>query len=119
MLDIKDAYWQVGLNDKSKPLTAFTVPGRPLYKFTVMSFGLCNAPQTMCLLIDKLITPVLKHCVFGYLIITADFSTHLSVVVKIANKFKNVNLTLNIDKCLCNSGKIFRLQTDPKKNQKL
>lgn len=40
-LDLKDAYWQIGLDDSSKPLTAFTVPGRPLYQFTVVPFGQC------------------------------------------------------------------------------
>lgn len=44
-LDLKDAYWQIALDDASKPLTAFTIPGRPLYQFTVMPFGLCNAPR--------------------------------------------------------------------------
>lgn len=68
-----------------------------------MPFGLCNAPQTMCRLMDQLIPPDLKHCVFGYLddlvIITEDFSTHVSVLVRIAHEFKNANLTLNIEKC--------------------
>lgn len=44
-LDLKDAFWQIGLDDESKHLTAFTVPGRPLYQFVVMPFGLCNAPK--------------------------------------------------------------------------
>lgn len=39
-LDVKDAYWQIALDDSSKSLTAFTVPGRPLYQFVVMPFGL-------------------------------------------------------------------------------
>lgn len=59
-LDLKDAYWQIGLDEASKPLTAFTVPGRPLYQFVVMPFGLCNALQTMCRLVDELIPADLK-----------------------------------------------------------
>lgn len=39
-LDLKDAFWQIGLDENSKPLTAFTVPGRPLYQFVIMPFGL-------------------------------------------------------------------------------
>ncbi|XP_067635455.1 uncharacterized protein [Eurosta solidaginis] len=66
-LDLKDAYWQIELSPESKPLTAFTVPGRPLYQFKVMPFGLCNAPSTMCRLMDEIIPPDLRHCFFGYL----------------------------------------------------
>lgn len=101
-LDLKDAFWQIGLDDESKHLTAFTVPGRPLYQFVVMPFGLCNAPQTMCRLMDELIPADLKHCVFGYLddliIVSDSFPAHLTVLVRIAEEFRRANLTLNIAK---------------------
>lgn len=101
-LDLKDAYWQIGLADEAKALTAFTIPGRPLYQFVVMPFGLCNAPSTMCRLMDELIPPDLRHCVFGYLddliIVSEDFSSHLSILVRIAHQFKQANLTLNTSK---------------------
>lgn len=101
-LDLKDAFWQIGLADESKHLTAFTVPGRPLYQFVVMPFGLCNAPQTMCRLMDELIPADLKHCVFGYLddliIVSDSFPAHLTVLVRIAEEFRRANLTLNIAK---------------------
>lgn len=91
-LDLKDAYWQIALDDASKPLTAFTIPGRPLYQFTVMPFGLCNAPQTMCRLMDEIIPSDLRHSVFGYLddlvIVSEDFETHLEVLVRIASQFR-------------------------------
>ncbi|XP_036346299.1 uncharacterized protein K02A2.6-like, partial [Rhagoletis pomonella] len=101
-LDLKDAYWQIELLPESRPLTAFTIPGRPLYQFVVMPFGLCNAPATMCRLMDALIPPDLQHCVFGYLddmcIVSEDFSSHLSVLVRIAEQFRKANLTLNLNK---------------------
>lgn len=101
-LDLKDAYWQIGLSDESKALTAFTVPGRPLYQFVVMPFGLCTAPQTMCRLIDMIIPPDLRYCIFGYLddivIVSEDFNSHLSVLVRIAQELRKANLTLNVDK---------------------
>lgn len=102
-LDLKDAYWQIGLADASRPLTAFTVPGRPLYQFVVMPFGLCNAPQTMSRLMDEIIPPELKNCVFGYLddliIVSENFSEHLLVLVRIAEQFRKANLTINVAKC--------------------
>lgn len=43
-LDLKQGYWQVPLTPESRPITAFTVPGRGLFQFTVMAFGLHSAP---------------------------------------------------------------------------
>lgn len=78
-LDLKDAYWQIALDENSKCLTAFTVPGRPLYQFVVMPFGLCNAPQTMCRLMDEIIPADLRQSVFGYLddliIVSEDYAS--------------------------------------------
>jgi len=39
-VDLKFAFWQIELDDRSKKNTAFTVPGRPLYQFRMMPFGL-------------------------------------------------------------------------------
>lgn len=101
-LDLKDAYWQIALDEESKALTAFTIPGRPLYQFVVMPFGLCNAPQTMCRLMDQLIPNDLRHSVFGYLddlvIVSENFEGHLEILVRIASQFRKANLTLNISK---------------------
>lgn len=101
-LDLKDAFWQIPLTDEAKAITAFTVPGRPLYQFTVMPFGLCNAPQTMCRLVDELIPADLKTCVFGYLddvcVVSEDFDTHMSILIRLAEQFRRANLTLNVAK---------------------
>lgn len=101
-IDLKDAYWQVPLEEKSKPITAFTIPGRPLYQFTVMPFGLCNAAQTMCRLMDQIIPPELKYCVFGYLddvcVVSDSIEAHLLVLARLAEQFRKANLTLNLAK---------------------
>lgn len=101
-IDLKDAYWQVPLDEKSKAITAFTIPGRPLYQSTVMPFGLCNAPQTMCRLINEIIPAELRNCVFGYLddicVVSDSFDSHLAVLMKLADALTKANLTLNINK---------------------
>lgn len=101
-IDLKDAFWQIGLSEQSKQLTAFTVPGRPLYQFVVMLFGLCNAAQTMFRLMDQLISPDLRYCVFAYLddlcVVSEDFETRISVLVRIAERFRKANLAINVGK---------------------
>ncbi|XP_022769639.1 uncharacterized protein LOC111313239 [Durio zibethinus] len=42
--EIKRGFWQIMLNETSKPLAAFSAPAGH-YQWTVMLFGLCNAPQ--------------------------------------------------------------------------
>jgi len=83
-LDRKDAYWQVPMEPQSRDKTAFTVPGRPLYQFTVMPFGLCNATSTMSRLMDKEVPAHLRNKVFIYLddllIVSSSFEGHLNLV---------------------------------------
>lgn len=40
-IDLKGGYWQVPLSPESKQITAFTVPSRGLFQFTVMPFARC------------------------------------------------------------------------------
>lgn len=50
-LDFKDDYWHIPLHEESKPLTVLTVPGRGLFQFMVLPFGLyTNASIFQCLL---------------------------------------------------------------------
>lgn len=101
-IDLKEAFWQVELEPGSRDKTAFTVPGRPLYQFVRMPFGLCNAPQTLCRLMDKVIPTNLREFVFVYmddlLVVSKDFETHISRLESVAKCLQNANLTINVRK---------------------
>ncbi|XP_065356015.1 uncharacterized protein LOC135950397 [Calliphora vicina] len=102
-LDLKHAFWQIGLATNSRDMTAFTVPNRPLYRFRVMPFGLTNAPQTMSRLMDIVIPPSLRHQVFIYLddllLVSQTFEDHLKLLADVAHHLRKAGLTLNIGKC--------------------
>lgn len=103
-LDIKSAYWQIPIEEASRPYTAFTVPNRGLFQFCRLPFGLCNAPAVWMRFIDQVLGPELEPHVFVYLddiiIVTPTFEKHLEVLNEVLTRIGNAGLTLNREKCL-------------------
>lgn len=101
-IDLKDAFFQIKLTESSKEKTAFAVPGRPLYQYRVMPFGLCNGPQTMSRLMDKVVPSRLRENVFIYLddllVCSPTFEHHLKLLGEVATCLRNANLTINVGK---------------------
>ncbi|XP_059222537.1 uncharacterized protein K02A2.6-like [Stomoxys calcitrans] len=85
-LDLKDAFWQIPLDESSK----------------VMPFGLCNAPQTMCRLMDRVIPASLRAEVLVYLddllVVSPTFDRHLEVLKEVAKCLRNAGLTINTNR---------------------
>ena len=52
--NLRTGYWQVGLDPKDKPKTAF-ITRKGLLQFRVLPFGLCNAPATFEHLIETVL----------------------------------------------------------------
>jgi len=67
-----------------------------------MPFGLCNAPQALCRLMDKVIPPCLRNQVFVYsddfLIVSEDFDTHISVLMEVAHHLRKAGLIISVEK---------------------
>jgi hypothetical protein len=101
-LDLKKAFWQIPLEESSRPYTAFVVPGCPLYHYKVMPFGLTNAPATLCRLMEAVIPPELREQVFVYLddllILSEDFDSHINLLTELSYLIRKAGLTINIDK---------------------
>lgn len=102
-MDIKSAYWQVAVEKESREYTAFAIPGRGIYQFKRMPFGLTNSPCTFQRLMDRLLGPELEPNVFVYLddiiVVTETFEKHLEVLQEIFSRLKKANLTLAREKC--------------------
>lgn len=101
-VDLKNAFWQIKLDDESREKTAFSVPNRPLYEFRVMPFGLSNAAQRLCQLMDRVIPAQYREKIFVYLddllIFSETFEEHLDLLTLVAERLKWANLTINVEK---------------------
>lgn len=102
-LDIKSAYWQVPMSVESREYTAFTIPGRGLYQFKRMPFGLSNSPATWQRLVDRLLGEELEPNAFVYLddiiVISDNFEKHMEILEKIFSRIVSAGLTLAREKC--------------------
>lgn len=127
-LDLKQGYWQVALDESSKPITAFTVPGMGLFQFRVMPFGLHSAPATFQRLMDRVIGPDLDPYSFAYLddiiVLGETFEQHLDHQSEVFRRLRGENLRLNPEKCqFCRKSLRYLghlvpadgIQTDPEK----
>lgn len=103
LVDLRSAFWQIPLTEDSKEKTAFAVPGRGLFHFNVLPFGLSNSAQCQQRLMDAVLGPKFEPNVFVYLddiIIIADtFEKHVAILNEVRQRLQEANLTLNLDKC--------------------
>ena len=102
-IDIKAAFWQVKVAEHDREKTAFTVPGRGLFQFKRMPFGLHGSPATWQRLVDRVLGVDLEPYVFVYLddiiISTTDFEIHLDVLEKVFQRLLAAGLAVNQEKC--------------------
>lgn len=102
-IDLKQGYWQVPLSPSSRPLTAFTVPGKGLYQFSVLPFGLHSAGATFQRLLDGVIGPELEPRAFAYLddliLVSSSFEEHLELLKDVFERLRKAGLQINVEKC--------------------
>lgn len=101
-IDLKDAFWQIPLTKSSREKTAFSLPNGKQYQFKYMPFGLCNAPQTMCALMNKIFPAELRNNVLLYLddllIVSNSFDEHIKLLETVAAYLKSAGLSINLKK---------------------
>ncbi|XP_030760526.1 uncharacterized protein LOC115885682 [Sitophilus oryzae] len=102
-IDLRKAFWQIPLDERSKEKTAFAVVGRGLFQFITMPFGLRNAAQTQQCLVDAIFGPKFEPHIFTYLddilVISEDFDHHIKLLTEVREKLREAGLTINLKKC--------------------
>lgn len=112
-LDLKSGYWQVKIRPEDREKTAFSV-GRCLWQFTVMPFGLYNAPATFERSMERVLRELLSKICLMYLddviIFSKTFEEMIQRLRTVFQPFRTACLNLNPKKChfLGKNGQIFR-----------
>ena len=101
-LDLASGYWQVLVDPVSKEKTAF-VTHSGLFEFSVMPFGLKNAPATFQRLMETVLAGLIRNVCLDYLddiIITGrSFAEHLENLRKVLMRLREAGLRLKPSKC--------------------
>ncbi|KAL7723388.1 hypothetical protein ACLKA6_006036 [Drosophila palustris] len=102
-LDLKSGYWQIPMARSSREYTAFTVPGRGLFHWKVMPFGLHSAPATFQRALDSVIGPDMEPYAFAYLddiiVSGASLEEYVRKLGEVLRRLRQANLRLNRAKC--------------------
>jgi hypothetical protein len=97
-LDLNSAYHQIGLSERSKPLTAF-VTDWTLYEYTRVPFGIATGAQVLTRLLDQVFSGVKFRYVFHYLddlvIYSNSFQEHLLHLREVFTRLRKAGLTVN------------------------
>ena len=101
-LDLASGYWQVEVEERDRPKTAFTT-GSGLYQFTVMPFGLCNAPATFERLMERVLSGLPWEVCLLYLddiiVHAKTFKAELERLRWVFARLREAGLKLSPKKC--------------------
>ena len=99
MIDLLKGYYQVELSDNTKEISAFITPFG-LYEYTVMPFGMCNAPSTFQRIVNLIIQGL--EGTYAYLddiVVTGDtWDEHLERLGMVLQGLQEACLTINLCK---------------------
>lgn len=102
-LDLRAGYWQILMAEKAKEMTAFRTP-RGLKQMKVMPFGLKTAPATFQRVMNEILGDLHWNGVLVYLddimIHGTTFDFVLERLVTVLSRLVEVNLTINLEKCV-------------------
>ena len=126
-LDLASGFWQVELDKKDREKSTF-ITRFGTYEFTVMPFGLCNAPATFQRLMDTVLRDILWQFVVVYIdninVGSKTFDEHLHHLDQVFTRLEQAGLKLSPEKCFFFKDEIPFLghvvsrngiQTDPEK----
>lgn len=89
--------------EEDKKKTAFATPRGGLFQYTVMPFGLCNAPATFQRIIEKTLSGLQWKIAVLYLdgivVFGKNFEDHISNLEKVFNSLDEMNLKVKAKKC--------------------
>ena len=101
-IDCQSGFWQIELEEESKPVTAFSTR-KGHFEYNVLPFGLKDAAPSFERMMTMTLSGLINNSVLVYLDDVAVFSKgpkeHLKKLRAVLERFKDTGLTLKLNKC--------------------
>ncbi len=100
-IDLSSGFWQMQLDKKSQPLTAFTIPGKGQSSWIASPMGLLGCPASFQCLMEGVMRNISNVIVYidDLLVHTTTHEQHLKVLEQVLERPHSHNLKINLDKC--------------------
>jgi hypothetical protein len=101
VFDARSGYWQLGVKEECKWLTAFAYEGG-FYEWNRVPFGMKSSGNTFCRCVQIIVQPIRQFCypfVDDFSVCSDSWEQHLSHLRSFLCEIRKSGLTLSLNKC--------------------
>jgi hypothetical protein len=110
-LDLTSGFWQMLLHPKSRPYTAFTIPGMGQFQWVTSAMGLLGCPSTFQRLVEAVVQGLANIIVYidDLIVHSSTHDEHLQSLDQLFERLQAHNLKVNLKKCVFGSKDVMYL----------
>ena len=104
-IDLTAGFWQMLLEPKSRPYTAFTVPGQGQFQWVTSPMGLLGCPSSFQRLMEAVVKGIQDVIVYidDLLLHSKNHGDHLILLDQVLQRLIQHGIKINLDKCVFGS----------------